>query len=1135
MNSRDKNESNINKSVEKGADENLSDWEDPQLVSRNRISARSHKFAFSDLEEAKEFKFPEKWHDVRSEGGQFYRCLDGCWQFKMFDRPEAVPEVFAEDWNEMPVPYHWQLAGYGRPHYTNVQYPFPVQPPKVPSQNPTGVYRREFHLLESWQERRVYLLFAGVDSAFYLYINGEKVGYSQGSRLPAEFDISKYVKPGSNQITVQVMKWCNGSYLEDQDMWWLSGIFRSIHLYSAPKNEIFDYQIQSGLKDLSDISPQTDLAATELTGELEIDLTLLLSDIYAVGNEANPDLRVKALLYDRGEKLLEWTEQVSAAGVEKAATDDEGKRQLAVNFTGEAADIKAWTAETPHLYRLYLILETKEGEELEVIVDRVGFRNIKIADGQLKVNGRPIMIRGVNRHDFDPQLGRALGLRQMQEDLQLMKQHNINALRTAHYPNDPLLYHLCDSYGFYVVAETDLECHGLEEVENVKHLSDRESWQDEYLDRMERMVGHFNNRPAIIMWSLGNEAGFGSNHKAMAELTRNLDSSRPIHYEPDEEQEIVDIIGPMYPDLEETEELAKNGSKPLILCEYVHAMGNGPGEIADYWKIFRKYESAQGGFVWDWLDQGLLAYKDEDELYPAGLDIDLSRLEEEKTFLAYGGDFGDWPHDSNFNINGLVFPDRTPSPGLQEYSSVIAPVRSELVELVANKKGYMDAKIKVINEYDFLSLQHLDMCWQVKSEREIIVSGRRQLTAGPRSQEVIVLKDLIGCEENRRQIEIDGEAEMWLDLRFQYRKSTKWSEAGKVLVSRQLKLKDTNSDKKSVDKHYQHRRQGEVSQELNIQDECKHKGEFKKSPGVISQAVNPPLEVIKNGEEVVFASVDRQIGFDRKSGKLTNYSHQGKKFWQSGPKINLWRVPTDNDSSQVTRDYAQEWREQRLHRLQHRLDDFSWQRTEAGEIIVETVSTLAPASSALRLECSQNYTINHRGELQIITEGKFYRGEKEISLIVPRLSLDFQLPAGINNVKWYGRGPGPSYPDSRSAGIIGVHEARVKDLHVPYIYPQDNGRRGQLRWLRLNDRQGRGMHITSTSQQEFGFTAHHYSPEKLEKAGHEAELEHTENVHLQLISQERGLGSTSCGPELQDKYEVNLSEFKFSWFLSPRY
>ena len=1099
---------------------NWKDWENPLFISRDRVAARSHKFAFADLDRAKKFDFLERWTCKRGDsmgdnaGGRFYRLLDGRWQFKMFSCPEEVPDP-DRDWtednsDEMPVPYHWQLAGYGRPHYTNVQYPFPVEPPKVPAQNPTGVYRRSFHLPESWRDRRLYLRFDGVDSAFYLFVNGEKVGYSQGSRLPAEFDISQQSRPGRNRITVQVLRWCNGSYLEDQDMWWLSGIFRSVHLYAAPRTEIFDYQVQGDLRECPPPSPSSEIEEAELTGELEIDLTLLMSGERNDSPEAGSYLQVKALICEGEEVLSELVGEVKVPALYERnrdsqsdmpknsdKTEDEtddnqiGDFRLQLSLAGEVEGIKAWTAETPHLYRIYLILENEEGEVKEVIADRAGFRSLEIAEGQLKVNGRPITVRGVNRHDFDPRLGRAVGLEQMREDLQLMKRHSINAVRTAHYPNDPLFYHLCDSYGLYVLAENDLECHGLEEVENIKHLSERESWRDEYLDRMERMVAHLKNRPSIIIWSLGNESGFGSNHKAMADLTRKIDDTRPLHYEPDESQEIVDIIGPMYPSLKEVEELATGGDKPLILCEYVHAMGNGPGEIADYWELFRRHERAQGGFVWDWRDQGLLAFKGGEAFY------------------AYGGDFGDFPHDKNFNINGLVFPDCSPSPGLKEYSAVIAPVRVELTGIEISGDGKRDVRLKVRNEFDFKSLKGIDMCWQLGDGEKIMASGRCSPGASAGESEEIVLKDI---DFHKRKIE-----EALLTFTF-YRCSCpdEWSKPGEVMLKRQIQLEMGKNE-------------GEKSKITGEKG-----GKSLWTGSVLRKDESPKLNCLKKGREIAVENSNIQAVFDRISGDLLSFEHAGEKLLSSGPEINLWRAPIDNDRSEITRDYVSEWRARGIDRLQERLDDFSLQ--DGGEdspLKIKIAKTLAPAARALNIKCEQDYILFPDGEMQILNRGKVYRGEKGASISIPRLSLYLQLPGGLNRVKWFGRGPGPSYPDSRTAGFISKHMARVRELHVPYVYPQDNGRRGEVRWLKLTGPQGRGWHITSIDRKQFGFTAHHYSQVELERARHEADIDRGDDVHLQLIARERGLGSASCGPELQEKYEVELSKFEFNLRFIP--
>ncbi|MFW5985766.1 MAG: glycoside hydrolase family 2 TIM barrel-domain containing protein [Halanaerobiales bacterium] len=571
--------------------------------------------------------------------------LNGVWKFTLVDNPVLVPEGFyrkefdAGDWGNIKIPSNWQIEGYGHPHYTNIQYPFPVDPPRVPTENPTGLYRREFYIDEKWEDRKVYIHFEGVDSAFYVWVNGQQVGYSQGSRLPAEFEISEYVHNGQNTIAVQVMKWSDGSYMEDQDMWWLSGIFRDVYLYATPELQLFDYFIKTELDDrYNDALLQVEAVLKNHTGR-----------------QQNGSLEVK--LYDTDMK------SVFHERMDQKIDLNSGQEQV-INLERKVKSPIKWTAETPNLYTLLLILKDEHNNNITVERCRVGFRSVEIKKGRLLVNGVPVMIKGVNHHDIHPDLGRALSYEAMTEDILLMKRHNINAVHTSHYPNDCRFYDLCDYYGIYVIDENDIETHGFGIAGDKNRISDDPQWETAYIDRLKRMIERDKNHPSVIIWSLGNESGFGCNHKAMAEWLRNRDN-RPVHYERDYRYEVNDFISAMYASIEEMIKLGRGESlelkgveleyndykdKPVILCEYAHAMGNGPGQLKDYWEAFYKYEQLQGGFIWDFIDQGLR-------------EID----EDGRQWFAYGGDYGDRPHDAQFNINGLAFPDRTPSPGLIEY------------------------------------------------------------------------------------------------------------------------------------------------------------------------------------------------------------------------------------------------------------------------------------------------------------------------------------------------------------------------------------------------------------------------------------------------------------------------------------
>ncbi|MFA9479771.1 glycoside hydrolase family 2 TIM barrel-domain containing protein, partial [Phycisphaerales bacterium AB-hyl4] len=662
--------------------------QDPATLALHRLPARSAFTSHPDEAGAMQGPFAPSPH---------HRLLNGRWRFHYATHPALSPRAFHQNdfddagWEALDVPGHWQLQGYGRPHYTNVVYPFPVDPPRVPTENPTGSYRRTFHLPDRPADQRFVLRFDGVDAAFHVYLNGEQVGYSQGSRMTAEFDVTDMVREGENLLAVRVYQWCDGTYLEDQDMWWLSGIFRDVSLLTLPKVHVFDLAMR-----------------TELDSDYR-DASLTVRATLANRFDSRVDsYRLTLRLLDAdGRDVLDEP----LAG--EVNVDPLGEATLSLNTT--VCNPAKWSAEQPTLYTLLASLLDDAGQVLEVIPLNVGFRQVQIKAGKLRVNGRAIMLKGVNRHEWDPDRGRAVSLETMIEDVRLMKRHNINTVRTAHYPHDFRWYDLCDRYGLYVIDEADLETHGFEPIGNWSQLSDDPAWEPAYLDRMQRMVERDKNHPSIILWSLGNESGFGQNHKAMAHWVREHEPTRPLHYEGDGTLEVSDVFSKMYSSLDEVKHIAEGrepihhygldvqpdvyGKRPFILCEYSHAMGNGPGDLHDYWQLFYKHERLQGGCVWEWIDHGIRR-----------------RLPDGREDFAYGGDFGDEPHDSNFIADGLVMPDRTPSPGLLEYKHVLAPVHVEAVDL---DRG----EIRLTNRYDFANLDHLHLAWRVSCDGEVLQSG----------------------------------------------------------------------------------------------------------------------------------------------------------------------------------------------------------------------------------------------------------------------------------------------------------------------------------------------------------------------------------------------------------------------------
>ena len=653
------------------------DWENPEMFNQNREEPRASFISFPDSESALR---------LAKESSPNYISLDGTWKFKWVKTPAERPYWFFKDdfdtreWDDIEVPSNWELKGYDVPLYVNAGYPFKRNPPFVQHDwNPVGSYKRTFKVPGSWSNREVFVTFGAVSSAFYLYINGELVGYSQDSKVPAEFNISKYLKRGVNTIAVEVYRWSDGSYLEDQDFWRLSGIQRSVYLHSRPKTYIRDFFATGGL-----VNNYTD-------GTLDIDVELALRDGYTGGSV------IEAVLFDNGTEVARGSKEADVSTGKGLA-----------DFTFSVASVKQWSAENPVLYDLVLTLKDAGGKVRESVSCKTGFRSVEIKDSQLLVNGRPIYLKGVNLHEHHDVTGHVIDKATILKDISVMKSNNINAVRTSHYPQQELWYEMCDLYGLYVIDEANIESHGIGYDKDVT-LGDKPEWAAAHLDRMVRMVERDKNHPSVIIWSMGNEAGDGNNFLAGYKWIKSRDKSRPVQYERAEKstnttERHTDIWAPMYASIEYIERYALDtlNDRPLILCEYAHAMGNSVGNLQDYWDVMEKYPILQGGFIWDWVDQGLLATDDN------GVQ-----------FWAYGGDFGEegLPSDGNFCLNGLVGPDRKGHPALEEVKKVYQFIGFEAVDL---GRGL----VRVKNKYEFTALTPFVISWEVVNDGGIIASGQ---------------------------------------------------------------------------------------------------------------------------------------------------------------------------------------------------------------------------------------------------------------------------------------------------------------------------------------------------------------------------------------------------------------------------
>lgn len=1006
-------------------------WEDLCMLHKNRLDSRAYFLSYKDSSTAVTYE--------RRMSGR-YELLNGIWKFHYSPSPMEAPEKFYEDsydvssWDDMEVPGHWQLKGYGHPHYTDLIYPFQVDPPRVPSDNPTGSYRREFFISDDWEGLQVILRFEGVDSAFHIWVNGREVGYSKGSRLPSEFDISPLIHKGKNSLSVRVYQWSDGSYIEDQDMWWLSGIFRDVSLIARPVVHVEDLFVRTELdSQYKDAVMKLNITLENCSGNLadgySMEIRLLDSDKWSV---IEPHITNGISIVNKSFKNY--------------------------NIEIDVKNPRKWTAETPYLYNLLVTLKDQNQSVLEVIPCRVGFRMVEIRGENFLINGVPVMLKGVNRHDWHPDFGRAVPYSWMMEDVLLMKRHNINAVRTSHYPNDPRFYDLCDIYGLYVIDEADLECHGFEAVGDINTISNDPAWEKAYIDRIERMVNRDKNHPSIIMWSLGNESGFGCNHEAMAEWCHEADPSRLVHYEGDREAKVSDVVSTMYSSVEKMIEYGqKNMEKPHIMCEYAHAMGNGPGGLKEYWDTFYKYKRLQGGFVWEWIDHGIRQYTADG-----------------KEYFKYGGDFGDEPNNSNFCIDGLVQPNHIPTPGLIEYKKIIEPVRVEAVEL---QKGI----VRIKNLYDFISLDHLNISWDITADGRILESGS------------ILMPDIKAGESKNVNLpfsipqNVAPGTDYWLNIYFTLASCTPWAPVGYTVAWEQFKL--------PVESYWICGMHNGYNREL----------------------------VCEEKENMAYISGgDFSICFNKVHGIIESLRYQGLEIIKKGPMLNFWRAPIDNDMYVV-----EEWRKKGLHLLQHSINDVEIQNTD-GMLKITVGAVIAPPTSDWGMECKCTYSVYGSGDITLKVEGKPF-GNKPDTL--PKIGLTIELPGGIENVIWYGRGPGESYVDSKMANPISVYSKKVRELYTPYVKPQENGNRTDVRWVALTE--DRGLGIMVAGMPEINFSAHHYTTGDFEKAKHTYELKERDSVFLNIDYRQNGLGSNSCGPGPLPEYRLIPEDFEFTIRMKP--
>lgn len=1001
-------------------------WENHQIDGINRMPARAHFLTFPSKEKA-------LLNNNRYTHA--FKNLNGVWKFMFLDAPEYSPEGFFNSdfdvtkMDDITVPGNWQLQGYGKMHYSDLWYNFPINPPYVPTENPTGIYKRTFFVEESYRDKKIIIRFCGVDSAYHLWINGKEVGYSKVARNESEFDITDLIRVGEeNDVTVRVYQWSDGTYLEDQDMWWESGIFRDVELIGVPKDGINDYKVIADLDD------------EYKNGIFKVEAFL----------RTTKEVNVTFELVDAGENTVFTKTVVAKEG--KACIDE------------VIADVNHWTAETPYLYKLFMTVED-DGQIIEVIPQNVGFRNIRLNGETFLVNGVAIKFKGVNRHDYSPQNGRVVSREEIEKDIILMKQFNINAIRTSHYPNSYYLYDLCDEYGMYLIAETDLECHGFELTGDYKWITDDPSWELAYVSRMTRMIERDKNHPAIIFWSLGNESAFGCNFRKMTDVAHEMDPTRLVHYEGDFDVESADVYSTMYTWIENPKkpylmkDIIEKSKKPHIHCEYCHAMGNGPGNLKDYQDLVYAHDKLQGGFVWEWFDHGIESFTESGEKY-----------------YRYGGDFGDDPSNKDFCIDGLIMPDRTPSPGLYEYKKVIEPITTTAVDI---QKGI----INLLSRYDFANLDRFNLVYKVMEDDVILQTG---FMAVP-SIEARANKD-ITLPYDLSAIKVKPGAHYYVNISYQLREDTSYASSGHELATAQF--------------------------ELPLYKE----GIVVRPEGI--------LNVEKEHTTLHVKGANFSLDFNLVNGNLMNIVRDGMQVLSKGPRLTLWRAPISNDMEIIDKLKKVYF----LH-LEHEVVMNIDYHMEGNILKVEVDTINSTTNSAWHFKTKYVYTVCPSGDILIDVEGT-PSGRVDLAPdMLPRIGVSMHLDKSMEHVRYFGMGPGENYADSKEAAQMGLYTNTVDGLFTNYVIPQENGNHMGCKWVSMTN--DRGMGLLASTEGDFNFSASWYEDKDLDDAKHTCDLVKRDYIVFNVDYKQNALGTNSCGQWQLDKYRAKFEDFKLSFRLTP--
>ena len=984
--------------------------------------------------------------------------LNGEWTFRLSPTPHGLDEAAAaadfddSQWDTIPVPSHWVLqqdGRYGRPAYTNVQYPFPIDPPRVPDENPTGDHRRRFHLPAEWSSlERILLRFDGVESTYRVWLNGREVGVGAGSRLVQEFDVTPFLQPGENVLVVRVHQWSAASYLEDQDQWWLPGIFRDVTILGRPAGGIDDVWARAEF----DHESGAGVVTVELQAAVSAyPVTMVIPELDIAVSWASP-------------------EEVTPIPVDA---------------------VEPWSADIP---RLYAATVSSATESVEL---RLGFRTVRIVGDLFTVNGRRVVFHGVNRHEAHPERGRVFDEEHARADMAMMKQHNVNAIRTSHYPPHPRVLDIADELGFWVIDECDLETHGFEHLGWAGNPSDDPRWEAAYLDRIERTVERDKNHPSIVLWSLGNEAGTGRNLAAMSQWVHRRDTGRPVHYEGDHQGAYTDVYSRMYSNLQETASIGSDeipgellgttpaeGTRlrtmPFLLCEYAHAMGNGPGALSEYEDLVDRYPRLHGGFIWEWRDHGIL-----------------TTTADGTPFYGYGGDFGEVVHDGNFVMDGLVLPDDTATPGLFEFAAVAQPIRfGALLKTTDEADGHL---LEVENRYHSADSSHLTFSWTLERNGvEIDGDGFDMPVVGPGGMVQATLAEALEQVApplpRNSAVADDGGGELWITVRAALTEDTAWARAGHVVARAQYDVTPQSESTSSII--------DAATASFPTQSTSRAGASESEFPASGARALT-----IGDAE------------FDLPTGSLLRLGSTDVL----GPRLELWRAPTDNDRGASGGSYElgdpnltfgkgipgpsseERWRRAGLDRLVHRVDS-----VVASTDAITTTVRVSAANSGDSIDVTYRWTADGNG-LRLRVDLVPTPGW---SVTWPRIGVRFALPPDLTTASWFGTGPRESYSDSTRAALVGRFDSLIDDLGVEYSHPQENGHRSAVRALTIGDRRGDRIRVTTVadpSGHRPGFTLTRHTPHELDAARHPHELPPSEHVYLYLDERQHGLGSRACG------------------------